>query len=923
MEISSIAGQRLPVKFKLRAGMIWLLCVFVFCARAEEPKAGTFWEPDFSYLEAIVDARTVPNLTLTNNLTVRGIVLSLGNHTFACFDTDLLRLAYVWHGDGLQFASMAPISYVNLGKKNDIGQAILNRPVGDAFSALGFYPGVANGKLTFKDPRAAGLDPGELGRGPIDASIGRWEGIYTVGDKAVLHYTVGGTSVHEFLTAIGDSPSGGYTRNFQIAPHSQSIQIALADYSEPYDRFRVIEGSFGPNVTGGDTFLQGFQIYDRPDTESAATEKSAAGVVVNTVPRGGGTVFILTISPNTTEQKICVEFSKKAQSNEKFSMPDFAKGGSARWPETVVTHGVIAGDTNAYVIDRLTLPTENPWHRLVRPSSLCFYPDGRAAVVTFDGDVWQVSGITKDLSTLTWRRIASGLHEPQSIHYREGNLYVFTRNGIVCLRDLNGDGEIDYYENFANCFAQSAETRDFAMDSIVAKDGGIYIAEGGQQGQFMGIHNASVLKVAPDGRSAEVVARGLRGPYLGYNRGLDLLTTSDQQGNWIPTSPILWLRPGKFYGFLPSTKIQPPKQSVTEPVCWIPYRSAQSTSGQVWASGDKLGALDGRLIQLDYFHPRLLVAFFDSNSQPVQGAVSELDVPVDFPLLKGELGPNDGDLYLAGFRIWGSDAKEWAGIGRLRYTGKPGSQPAYARSAKDGLLVQFAEPLDSISATNLGNFTLERWNYRRTSAYGSGHYKLDNTAGQEFMPIRGALISADRKSIFLYVPEMKKVNQMDLTYRLAHEKGGAFDGHVYFTVQELEDLDLKHYDFPEVDWMHWNIAQEIPQGKAQEVISAAEGQHCYQAMGCVACHSIDGVTVGRVGPTFLGLFGKECKFASGAPEVADEAYIRESILKPQAKIVDGYQKSEVLMPSYEGVLTDAQIQSIILYIKSLSMREAK
>ncbi len=244
------------------------------------------------------------------------------------------------------------------------------------------------------------------------------------------------------------------------------------------------------------------------------------------------------------------------------SCRNYAKGGPARWPEKVVTQGLLATNNNdAYVIDRLALPTTNPWNRQVRASSLCFYPDGRAAVVTFDGDVWEVSGITEDLATLTWRRIASGLHEPQSIHFRDGNLYVFTRNGIVCLRDLNGDGEIDYYKNFANCFAQSAETRDFPMDFQVAKDNGMYIAEAGQQGQFMGIHNASVLKVAADGRSAEVMARGLRGAYLGYNRDLDLLTASDQQGNWIPTSPILWLQPGKFYGFMPSTKVQPPKRT--------------------------------------------------------------------------------------------------------------------------------------------------------------------------------------------------------------------------------------------------------------------------------------------------------------------------------------------------------------------------
>ena len=50
---------------------------------------------------------------------------------------------------------------------------------------------------------------------------------------------------------------------------------------------------------------------------------------------------------------------------------------------------------------------------------------------------------------------------------------------------------------------------------------------------------------------------------------------------------------------------------------------------------------------------------------------------------------------------------------------------------------------------------------------------------------------------------------------------------------------------------------------------------------------------------------------------ADEAYLRESILEPSAKIVSGYEKGEAGMPSYAGVLTDPQIESIILFIKSL------
>jgi cytochrome c oxidase subunit 2 len=72
-----------------------------------------------------------------------------------------------------------------------------------------------------------------------------------------------------------------------------------------------------------------------------------------------------------------------------------------------------------------------------------------------------------------------------------------------------------------------------------------------------------------------------------------------------------------------------------------------------------------------------------------------------------------------------------------------------------------------------------------------------------------------------------------------------------------------------------------------------------------------------VGPTFLGLYGRQRDFASGEPEIADEIYIKESILKPQARIVRGYEHSEVSMPTYEGIVSDAQIRSLTLFIKSL------
>jgi mono/diheme cytochrome c family protein len=96
----------------------------------------------------------------------------------------------------------------------------------------------------------------------------------------------------------------------------------------------------------------------------------------------------------------------------------------------------------------------------------------------------------------------------------------------------------------------------------------------------------------------------------------------------------------------------------------------------------------------------------------------------------------------------------------------------------------------------------------------------------------------------------------------------------------------------------------------------AKGRELYRSAGCVACHSVDGSP--NVGPTWQGLFGHEMEVVlpdgTSTMVTADEAYIRESIVQPGAKIVKGFQN---LMPSYEGRFTEEELQAFIEYIKSL------
>jgi cytochrome c oxidase subunit 2 len=90
------------------------------------------------------------------------------------------------------------------------------------------------------------------------------------------------------------------------------------------------------------------------------------------------------------------------------------------------------------------------------------------------------------------------------------------------------------------------------------------------------------------------------------------------------------------------------------------------------------------------------------------------------------------------------------------------------------------------------------------------------------------------------------------------------------------------------------------------------GAKVFTDLGCVTCH-LDSAQ-GR-GPSLKGVFGSQVTLANGEKVVADEGYVRESILTPTAKLVNGYPP---LMPTFQGVVSEEQIAQLTAYIKSLS-----
>ncbi|WP_038158557.1 DUF6797 domain-containing protein [Verrucomicrobium sp. BvORR106] len=880
--------------------LVTLLLAAAPVMRAAElkPKPDPFFEPGFPFYQTKVDL-TVPGGPLAQNFAVRGLVLPLAEGIVVAFDQDLLRIAGIWTAPQNQplvtQMNMAQISYA---RPHDKAGAQHSKPTGTISFPTALKPGIATTAEALKtDPRKPNATS-DLGRGPLPDAHGRFLGIEDCGTTAVLHYRVGQTQVrewHEVSTLAGQTV---ILRHFAIEPGKQTtaqplhFAIGPAAWLAPTTRLAT-----SPTPEGGQ-----LAVATNSDALKLAAQNGELTATYIPAPGGKEHRFTIALAPEAADAT-----SLAGQIGATPPVP--TPGKSRRWPEAITTAGTTSSvKANGLALDLLALPETNPWKRRVRAADIGFLAPDRAAVLTYDGDVWLAEGVqSPGLERVTWHRFASGLHESLALAIVEdGVVQVATKNGLVRLRDRDHNGEADWYENFSDAMRQSQSSRSFPLDMDLGPDGATYISQGGiPMGgggtSFLG----SVARISPDGRTADIISTGAREPYVTVHPQTGLITGTDQQGTFIPSSVSYLIRPADHFGF---NEEKPAK--LTSPLVWIPHTEDNSCASQVWLTGNKFGPLAGQLLHLSYGNGGLFLISPDLDAPVPQGAFIPLGIDTKIPILQGRLQPDGAATWLAGFQIYDSRAPQLQALGRLRLSGDPVASPISAKSCADGVILNFASPLqaDSVRAEQV---TAQSWNYLRSKAYGSGRYRKDGTAGMDPVGVSQAVVSKDRRSVFIHLPGLGPVMQLEVRHTFKLENGTPAEGVTYFTIHQPHAVNLAQSGFPSVDLTKTDI---VSRPQIEGLPTEALGKVLSTTLGCIACHSVDGTKEGKTGPTWKGLFGIEREFADGSQESANEFYLRDSILNPQRKIVKGYLPG---MASYKGVLTDAQIESLILYIRSL------
>ncbi|MGV3774528.1 MAG: DUF6797 domain-containing protein, partial [Verrucomicrobiales bacterium] len=475
----------------------------------------------------------------------KGLAIRVGDQQQASvlYDTESMQLRAVWQGRFIQFdpARFGLIAAPSIGGTNQQGS--------DAAWGLSLT-GDFNWKPSPDVAPAAGSP--------------KYEGLYLHGSRVALKYSIGSSQILESPSFEEIEGNPFFIRHFQVSSEkgtSEPFYISVA----PGASQAVVSENANVEITKEDQW------------------------VVKVLPR-----------PDSFEFKVVIDW-KGSDSNalkplalihDAGSLEALRKGGSPHWKHQIVQPVLPGKAEDAYAIDTLSVPHENPWKALMFISGVDFFSNGDAAICTVHGDVWLVRGGNTPFhhaKQLTWKRFATGLYQPLGLKIVRDQIYVTGRDQITRLHDLNHDDEADFYQNFNNQIWTSADGHDY-----------VACLETDSEGNFYTVSPRGVHRISADGKIFSTLAEGFRNPNgLGVGPG-NIITVAPQEGNWTPASQVCEIKPGGFYGYGGPRTAPDRSLGYDAPLCWIPRPLDNSSGGQVWTPGSQFGPLQNQMIHLSF-----------------------------------------------------------------------------------------------------------------------------------------------------------------------------------------------------------------------------------------------------------------------------------------------------------------------------------
>ncbi len=391
-------------------------------------------------------------------------------------------------------------------------------------------------------------------------------------------------------------------------------------------------------------------------------------------------------------------------------------------------------------------------------TGMAFMPDGKLALADlpnseqsgqWKGSVWLLDGVqTGDKTKVTFKKFLDGLYAPTGLVVVAGDIYVIDANSLKHLKDNNGTGAIT---EVTGSWHQGGGQP--AVSDLVYQNGFFYssISSAGQSVNGTSI-SGGTIKIAANG-TVERISTGYRNTGgAGINRQGEVFAT-DNQGEWLPSSKLIHVVPGRYYGF------GGPKAGVTTypPAAWIPEgivsppNGNASTYGAGMSPGTVLpidtGLYAGQVLMGDIRYGNVHRVFLEKVQGEYQGSLFHFSGGFRAGIFRMAWGP-DGALYLGGlggnFYTWSwKDNRvddDW-GLARMKPNGKPVFEMVSVKAKAGGFEVKFTQPVDAKVAA--ANFKAQTWRYVSSGSYGGA--QVDQTT----LPVQSVQKSSDPSVIFL------------------------------------------------------------------------------------------------------------------------------------------------------------------------------
>ncbi|MGV3660635.1 MAG: DUF7133 domain-containing protein [Prosthecobacter sp.] len=469
---------------------------------------------------------------------------------------------------------------------------------------------------------------------------------------------------------------------------------------------------------------------------------------------------------------------------------------------------------------------ETPKETALEVGSIDLMPEGKLALGTRRGEIWIVKGAgSSDVTSMSYQLFASGLHEVLGIAYnpKDKCLYATTRYEITRIKDTDGDGRADVFDNVNDSWGVSGDYHEYAIGSNFDKAGDLWVTL-----CLTGSFNSSVpfrgwaLRVKPDGTMVPTCS-GIRSPGgVGFDADGEVYYC-DNQGPWHGSCTLQHLIPGTFQGHpagnvwydkAPNMGARPidpipeafqgdrkrgepmpggdPGRMVKErerikqlvpPAVYLVHGKIGNSASAIICdlSGGKFGPFSKQLFVADQSHSNLSRVFLETVNGVKQGVV----IPFRNGFLSGLIGgrmDEEGRIYTGGSdRGWGARGGRPFCFERLEWTGKTPFEMHEMRAQNDGFELTFTQPIDAATAGDVKSYSMREFTYAYREQYGGE--EID-----EIIPkITAAKVAADGRSVRLTISPLTKghIHELHLDGVRSAEKLPLLHSVGYYTLNEI------------------------------------------------------------------------------------------------------------------------------------------